>query len=152
MRAADDVFGVDAGADAGDHGFAGAPDGFDGAVAAIGLDVVVDMVGGAAQRQFAQGDQVALAEEIAGGVPGLFGQVDLAFLQPSQQFVGRQVHQDDLVGAVEDLVGHGFPDAHAGDAAYRFVQAVQMLHVQRGPDVDAGREQFLNVLPALGVA
>ncbi|KAG0756219.1 hypothetical protein G6F22_020364 [Rhizopus arrhizus] len=27
-----------------------------------------------------------------------------------------------------------------------------MLHVQRGPDVDAGRQQFLDVLPALGVA
>ena len=27
-----------------------------------------------------------------------------------------------------------------------------MLHIHRGPDVDPGRQQFLDVLPALGMA
>ncbi|MNT23205.1 hypothetical protein D3C72_1586170 [compost metagenome] len=82
VGAADDVFGVGVRADAGHHGFARAPYRFDGAVAPIGLHVVVHMVGGAAQRQLAQGDQVAFAKEIARGVAGLFGQIDLAFFQP----------------------------------------------------------------------
>ncbi|MNQ69347.1 hypothetical protein D3C85_839380 [compost metagenome] len=152
VGAADDVFGVDAGADAGDDGLARAPYGFDGAVAAIGLDVVVHVVGGAAQRQFAQRDQISLAKEILRGVAGLLGQIDLAFLQAAQQLVGGQVHEHDFIGCVEDLVGHRLPDTHARDAADRLVQAVQVLHVQRGPDVDAGRQQFLDVLPALGMA
>lgn len=68
------------------------------------------------------------------------------------QFVGRQVDDDDLVGLVEDAVGHGFPDADAGDAADDVVERLEVLDVDRGVDVDAGREQFLHVLPALGVA
>ena len=80
------------------------------------------------------------------------GQVDLAGLQPLQQFVGRQVDHHHLVGLVEQPVGHGLPDADAGDAADDVVQALQVLHVHRRPDVDAGVEQLLDVLPALGVA
>ncbi|MNT13883.1 hypothetical protein D3C72_1488650 [compost metagenome] len=82
----------------------------------------------------------------------LLGQVDLALFQPAQQFIGRQVDQHDLAGAVEDRVGHGLPHADAGDAADGLVEALEVLHVDRGPHVDAGRLQLLDVLPALGMA
>ena len=41
---------------------------------------------------------------------------------------------------------------HAGDLGDDVVQALEVLDVDRGVDVDAGGEQLLDVLPALGVA
>ena len=41
---------------------------------------------------------------------------------------------------------------HAGDLRHHVVEAVDVLDVERGVDVDAGVEQLLDVLPALGVA
>ena len=38
------------------------------------------------------------------------------------------------------------------NAAHLIVETFQVLDVDRSEDVDAGGEQFLNVLPALGVA
>ena len=42
------------------------------------------------------------------------------------------------------------PDA--GNARDYVIQAFQVLNVERGPDIDAGVQQLLDVLPALGVA
>ena len=114
--------------------------------------VVFHMLGGAAQRDLAQRDEVALAEEVLRRALGLLRQVDLAGREPRSQFVGRDVDQHHLVGLVEHGVGHGLVHAHAGDGADRAVQAFQVLHVERRPDVDAGGQQLLHVLPALGMA
>ena len=119
---------------------------------AIRLDVVLDAIGGAAQRELAQRHEVALAEEVARGALDLLGQVDLARLEAREQLVGRNVDQHHLVGLVEERVGHGFPDADAGDAADDVVQALEMLDVERREHVDAGGQQLVDVLPALGVA
>ena len=78
--------------------------------------------------------------------------VDLARLQARDQLVGRRVDEDDLVGAVEEGVGQRLLDADAGDAADHVVEALEVLDVERRPDVDAGAEQLVDVLPALGVA
>ncbi|MNV02213.1 hypothetical protein D3C71_924430 [compost metagenome] len=40
---------------------------------------------------------------------------------------------------------------YTGDAAHLIVETFQVLDVDRGVHVDAGGEQFLNVLPALFV-
>ena len=130
----------------------GLPHALDRLVGAVRLDVVLDAVGGAAQRELAQRHQVALAEEVARRALGLLGQVDLARLQPREQVVGGDVDQHDLVGLVEEGVGHRLPDADAGDAADDVVQALEVLDVERREDVDAGGEQLVDVLPALGMA
>ncbi|MCY1420907.1 hypothetical protein D9M71_365440 [compost metagenome] len=149
---AHDLFALLAGADAGQQRFAVGPYRLHGRVAAVGLHLVVNAVGGAAQGQLAKREQVALAEEVRRGPLGLRRQVDLAGLQALQQFVGRKVDHHHLVGLIEQPVGHRFPDANAGDAADDVVQAFQVLHVHRRPDVDAGVQQLLDVLPALGMA
>ena len=69
-----------------------------------------------------------------------------------KQVVGRQVDDHHFVGLVEHPVGHRLPHPDAGDAADHVVQRLQVLHVDGGPDVDAGVEQLLDVLPALGMA
>ncbi|MNS73633.1 hypothetical protein D3C72_1070800 [compost metagenome] len=114
--------------------------------------VVLDVFGGAAQGDLAQRDQVALAEEVLRGALRLLRQVDLAGREPRREFVGRDVDQHHLVGLVEHGVGHGLVHAHAGDGADGAVEAFQVLHVECRPHLDAGGQQLLHVLPALGVA
>ena len=57
--------------------------------AAVGLDVDVDLFGGAPQRQLAQRQEVALLEEVLGGAARLLGQVDLPLVEPLEQHLGR---------------------------------------------------------------
>jgi hypothetical protein len=115
----------------------------------VALHLVVHPVGGAPQSQLAQGDQVALAKEVLNRAFGLIRQVVLAFLEPLQEFVGRQIDQHHLVGLVEHPVGDRLPDPDAGNATDHVVEAFQMLHVDRGQDIDARFEQLLDILPAL---
>ena len=118
----------------------------------VALHLVVHPVGGAPQRQLAQGDQITLAKEVLNRTLGLIRQVNLAFLEPLQQFVGRQINQHHLISLVEHPVGDRFPDPDAGDAADHVVEAFQMLHVDRGQNVNARFEQFFDILPALRMA
>ena len=122
------------------------------AVRAHVLDhLVVDALGRAAQRQLAQGGEVAVAEIVVERPAGGLGHVDLALVQPLAQLVRREVDQLDL-GLVEHAVGHGLAHPDMGDLRHHVVQALDMLDVDGGPDVDAGRQQLLDVHPALGVA
>ena len=68
------------------------------------------------------------------------------------QDVRRYVHQLDLVGTLDDRVRNRLPDLHARDRRHDVVEALDVLNVDRGIDVDAGGEQLLDVLPPLGVA
>ncbi len=52
---------------------------------------------------------------------------------------------------VENPVGDRLPDPDASDAADHVVQALQMLDVDCGEDIDTGVEQFFDILPALGM-
>ena len=82
----------------------------------------------------------------------LLRHVDLAGVQTREQIVGRQVDQLDLVGLVEDAIRQRLALLDAGDLRDEVVQALEVLDVQRRPDVDAGIEQLLDVLPALRMA
>ena len=121
-------------------------------LATVAAHIVVHAVGGAAQRQFAQRHQVALAEEVLHRRRCLVGQVNAPFLQTAQQVVGGQIDQHHLVCGVEHMVGHCLPHAYAGDAAHHVVQAFNVLHVHGGQHIDACFQQLFDVLPALGVA
>ena len=106
----------------------------------------------APQGDLAQGDQVALAEKALRRALGLLGHIDLARAQAGNQLVGCGIDQHHLVSVVQNGVGHRFVNAHAGDSPHRAVQALQVLHIECGPHVDASGQQLLHVLPALGVA
>src|SRR6267378_4321715 len=124
----------------------------DALVLAVDAHLLVHALGGAAQGQLAQRDQVALAEEILDRGFRLRRKIDLAFLQTLEQLVGREVHQLDLVGTVEHRIRHGLLHAHAGDPTDDVVQALQVLDIEGRIHVDPRVEQLLDVVPALGVA
>ena len=75
----------------------------------------------------------------------LLRHVDLAVLQALDQVFGRQVDELDVVGLVDDRIGHRLAHADAGDLRDDVVQALDMLDIERRIDIDAGGEQFLHV-------
>jgi hypothetical protein len=80
------------------------------------------------------------------------GHVDLALLQALDQLARRQVDQHDVAQRGRRRVRHGLAHAHAGDPVDHVVEALQVLDVDRGVDVDAGVQQLHHVLPAALVA
>ena len=83
---------------------------------------------------------------------GLLSDINLAGLEPLDQILRRQIDQLDIVGSLQDVVGESFPDRDAGDLGDHVIQAFQVLHIESGVDIDARFEQFLDILPAFGVA
>ena len=120
---------------------------------AVVLHLRVDALGGAPQRQLAQGDQVALAEEVLDRARGL-----LRACRPCLRC--RRWSRSSGVRSISSTssacskmrVRHGLAHDHAGDLGHHVVQALDVLDVDGRIDVDAGVEQLLDVLPALGVA
>jgi len=114
-------------------------------------EIVIDLRRRRLHRQFTQRGEVGLGEKRIDRRPRLLRHVDLAFAQTLQQFTRWQVDQQQFVGLLQHPVRQGFAHLYTGDAAHLIVEAFQVLDVDRGVDVDAGGEQFLNILPALGV-
>lgn len=120
--------------------------------AAVLLEVLVDPVGDPQERQLAQGGEVAGAEVVGQGGVDLVGLVDVAVGHAAPQRLGRHVDEFDLVRTPGDLVGDGLLLPHPGYRLHDVTQGLQVLDVDGGDHVDAGLEEFLDVLPALGVA
>ena len=118
----------------------------------MGEQLLVDALGGAAQGELAQCGEIAGREIMRQRALGLLRDVDLAFLEALDEIVGRQIDQLDGVGAVEDRVRDSLADAHAGDLRHHVVEALDVLDVDRGVDVDAVGEQLFHVEVALGMA
>ena len=114
--------------------------------------LLVDPLGGAAQRQLAQRREVGGREEMLERALGLLRNVDLAFLEALDQIVGREIDQLDGVGAIEHGVRHGLAHAHMRDLGDHVVEAFDVLDIDRRVDVDAVTHQLFDVEIALRMA
>ena len=139
-------------ADADQDALAGRPRSRDRVRLHLREQLLVDPVGGAAQRQLAQRRQLGGREEMLERAFGLLGNVDLALLEALDQIGRGEIDQLDRIGAIEDGVRHGLAHAHMGDLRDHVVQAFDVLDIDRGVDVDAAAQQLLDVEIALGVA
>ena len=72
----------------------------------------------------------------------LSARVDLPGAQALLQVLDGEVQVHDLVRLLEEAVGDGLAHADARRALDHVVQALQVLHVERADDVDAGVEQL----------
>ena len=86
--------------------------------------------------RLAQRRQVGGCEEMRERALGLLGNVDLAFLETLDQVVRRHVDEFDRVGTIEGRVGHRFVDPDAGDLGDDVVEALDVLDIDGGIDVD----------------
>ena len=127
-------------------GLPGAPDAVRGPV---GLQALVHLVREPQQGQLAQRGQVPGAEVVGQRRVDLLRGVDVPVRHPPPQRLRRHVDQLDLVGGADHGVGDGFPLRHAGDLLHHVVERLEVLDVDGGDHVDAGVEQFFDVLPAL---
>ena len=114
-------------------------------------EFLVGLVGQEPQRQLPQGDQVVGAEEVGKGLGDLLLRVDVAVQHPAAQLLRRGVDQLDLVGFAHYPVRHPLTDTRPGHVLDLVGDALQVLDVDRGDDVDPGGEDLHNVLPALFV-
>jgi hypothetical protein len=152
LGVADEAGGGGVFGDADKDALAGSPGAGDGVRAHVGEELGVDAGGGAAEGEFAEGCQVAGGEVVVERAARGLADVDLALAQALHQVVGGDVDHLDVVGAVDDGDGDGLLDADAGDLGDDVVEALDVLDVERGVDVDAGGEEFFDVEVALGVA
>ena len=100
--------------------------------AAVGfkcLGLFIHPVGNYPQCKLSQGQEIALAEKTLGSQSCLFREIDLALLEALQQFIGRQVHQFDLIGLIDQGIRYGLPHPDAGNLSNVVAQAFDVLHV-----------------------
>ena len=119
---------------------------------AITLQPFVDPVGHPQQGELAQCGQVADPEIVRQRGVHLVGRIHVAVREPASQRLRAHVDQLDLVGPAHDLVGHRLLLPDAGDRGDDVVERLEVLDVDRRDDIDAGVEQFVDVLPPLWVA
>ena len=124
------LFAAFAGADAHQQRAFGVPHAADGFFNPIAAHVILNVFRRAAQRNFAQRNQVTFAKKVLCSALGLLRQVHLARFEPSEQFIRRHVHQNDFIGIVQHRVGHGLVYPHTGDRTHRAIQAFKVLHIE----------------------
>ena len=134
------------------HPFPRLPGAVDVVRGPVALQSLVHLVGQPEQGQLTQGGQVAGAEVVGQRGIDLLRRVDVPVRHPAAERLGRLIDQFDLVGGAHHGVGDRLPLRHAGDLLDHVVERFQVLDVDRGDDVDAGIQKFLDILPALGVA
>ena len=113
--------------------------------------LLVDSLGGAAQRQLAQCGEVARREIVAYRPFCLLRHIDLTLAQALDQVLGGEIDDLDIVRLVEDAVGHRLAHADPGDLGDDIVEALDMLDIECPENIDAGGNYLLDIKIALGM-
>ena len=112
----------------------------------------VHLFGDLAQREFAEGNEIASAKEILQRLLDFLLTVDVAAAHSIDERFGSQVHHHGFACAERNPVGNGFTNSDTGDGTHGGSDAFDVLDVERGNDVNLCGEKFLDVFIALAVA
>src|ERR1700747_2088097 len=82
----------------------------------------------------------------------LLRHVHLTLTQALDQIFGREIDDLNIVGLVEDAVGHRFPHPDPGDPCNDVVEALDMLDIKRRKNIDPGGDDFLDIEIAFGMS
>jgi hypothetical protein len=88
-------------------------------------------------------------EKIPQGESNLFDWIDLPSSETLAELFDGNVDIDDFVGARQEGVRDGFLYAHSDKSLDDVVEALEVLNVKRGDDVDLRPEQRLYILVTL---
>ena len=140
------------GADAHQNAFRRRPRAAYGVGLHVGPQSVIDTDRSRAHSQLSQRNEIAFAEEAGGSPRRLIGNIDLAFLQPLQQLIGRQIDEFDLCCLVNYAVRDRFMHPDTRYLHHYVAQTLNMLDIERGVHINASFYELLDILIALGVA
>src|SRR5271166_6025320 len=137
--------------DANEQSFRCRPRAFDGALAQVFDHLAVHALRREPQREFTQSGEIAEREIILRRPFRRLRHINLAFVESLDEFVRGDVDENDVRRVEQHLVGHGLAHGDAGRARNDIRQAFEMLDIERTPNVDAALQQFIDILPTLGV-
>ncbi len=118
----------------------------------VAQKLLVHALSRAAKSKLPQRREISRREVVIERALRLLRDVDLALFQPLNKFIGRDVDNLDIVCLVEKGIRHRLAHADARDLGHDVVQAFDVLDVERGVDIDPGRQQVLDIEVALRVA
>ena len=101
--------------------------------------------------KFAQVFEVGLCEEVFQRGFDAFRGIDFSVAEAFLQVLGGEVDVHHLIGFGENRIGDALADGDADELLNGVVQAFQVLDVEGADDVDAGGQNILHILVALGV-
>ena len=132
-----------------DDALLGLPGPLDPVTLAILRQIIIHPVSEPEQGELAKGSEVARPEEVGQGRIDAIGRIDVAVGKPATKGLGRHVDELDLLGGANDGVRDRLALHDAGDGLDHVVDALEVLEVQCGDDIDARIEQDLDILPPL---
>jgi hypothetical protein len=147
--AADEPLAVARAGEGDEHALARLPGLLDPVPSPVLGEALVDAVGQPGERELAERGEVPRPEVVGEGGVDPLRRIDVAAGEAVAERERRQVDELQLVRATDDLVGDRLALLDRRDLLDHVVERLEVLDVERGDDVDAGREQLLDVLPAL---
>src|ERR1700682_5515442 len=117
----------------------------------VGFEAAVNLFGDLAQSELAEGNEIAAAEEILERAFHLFGTINVAALHAVLQGFRSEVHHYGFGGSEGDPVRNGLAHGDAGYGAYDGGNALDVLNVECGHNVDFCGQEFLHVFVTLAV-
>ena len=124
----------------------------DAVLLAVVGEGLVDAVGEPGEGELAERGQVPGAEVVGERRVDALGGVDVPAREAISQRERGEVDELDLVCTPDDGVGNGLALFDPGDLLDDVVEGLEVLHVHRRDDADAGAEELLDVLPPLLVS
>src|SRR5580700_10934555 len=113
--------------------------------------VLVGLVGQEPQRELPQGGQIVDAEEVGQGQRDPLLRIDVAVQHAASELLRRRVDQLDLIRLAHDPIRDTFTDPRLRHVLNLVGDALEVLDVDGGDDVDPRGEDFQDVLPPLAV-
>lgn len=136
-------------ADTDENPLPGRPWAGDGVRLHVRAKLVVDPLRRPAERKLAKRCEISGGEEVFQGAPGSLRDIDFPLAQPLHEIARGKVNDLDLIGTIDDRIRHCLTHPDPGDLGNVVVQALDVLDIDCGVDVDAGGQQFLDVEVAL---
>src|SRR5467141_33547 len=117
----------------------------------VGFQAAVNLFGDLPQSELAEGNEIAAAEEILERACHFFGTINVAPLHAILQGFRSEVHHYCFGGSEGDPVWNGLAHGNTGDRPHDGRNALDVLNVECGHNVDFCGQEFLHVFVTLAV-